>query len=262
MICVICAKEFQNESDCSEHMSCHNIDKQFNCEECEYTASTELEQEWHMETEHSQESGPIDNINCLTCTFSTSSEDDLEEHKVRVHSFPCSYCEEVFATEGSQKNHQKGCTSDKDDKIPQRTSTPSAQIDACELCGQIFDDENSQRMHLCGLHEDVPAENCDQCEFQCSTVRDMVKHLLDAHKTSNIRFQCNFCECQAAEKNLLDSHMIEYHEMLVVLNRLAQNQRYAGESFDKFKEEVTNTLQKVVDANETGTLHTEAVTPK
>ena len=42
---------------------------------------------------------------------------------------------------------------------------------------------------------------------------------------------------------------MEYHEMMVVLNGLAQNQQYVSETLDRFKEDVSYTLKRVVDEN-------------
>ena len=40
--------------------------------------------------------------------------------------------------------------------------------------------------------------------------------------------------------------MEKYHDMIVILNGLAQNQIYVSTSFDKFKEELTNVLNKII----------------
>ena len=39
--------------------------------------------------------------------------------------------------------------------------------------------------------------------------------------------------------------MVNSHDMLVVLNGLAENQRYANESFDKFKNDIVTALNKI-----------------
>ena len=42
----------------------------------------------------------------------------------------------------------------------------------------------------------------------------------------------------------MDVHMVNYHDMIVVLNGLAKNQEYVSQSFDQFKLEVVSALNQ------------------
>ena len=74
-----------------------------------------------------------------------------------------------------------------------------------------------------------------------------MQHLITAHQFRH--FTCSFCDFECIERNTLDDHMMNVHQMLAVLNGLAGNQKYVSESFDKFKEEVINVLNKLSEDN-------------
>ena len=91
--------------------------------------------------------------------------------------------------------------------------------------------------------------DCDRCNYRGSTVKELVAHIIEAHRVFKITFKCNFCEYESSSKDELDSHMAEWHEMVVVLNGICKNQQYVSDSLDEFKVDVTNTLKRVIEEN-------------
>ena len=76
---------------------------------------------------------------------------------------------------------------------------------------------------------------CDQCDFETNCIKKFVTHLLEAHRNKHASYKCSFCEFVTEGQNNLDIHMVKSHDMLVVLNGLAENQRYAKGSHHKNK---------------------------
>ena len=92
VICSICGKWFNNLKQCEEHLTSHTESQTIGCNLCEDTFTTQLELEWHYETEHES---PLDNepkVQCGICYFKAESQGVMEEHIVAKHTFPCKLC--------------------------------------------------------------------------------------------------------------------------------------------------------------------------
>ena len=80
VICGTCANSFENIDECMNHMKNHETHRN-NCNECDEIFETELDLEWHAETEHveSQQS------KCKECDFQPNSGRELNVHKQTMH---------------------------------------------------------------------------------------------------------------------------------------------------------------------------------
>ena len=214
------------------------IESNVKCAACKTQYDTQLELEWHIETEHEVQMMAI--YNCLKCAFVGKSVEELELHILTKHAFLCDLCKEVFSCiaklkEHTERSHIKEIENGVPSKVdhPPRSSTP-VQCYNCEKCDQSFKDDNSFRNHISSHHREISTQSCDQCEFETNSVKEYVSHIIEVHRRTCI-YKCCFCDFECADKTTLEQHTIEFHEMFAVLTGLARNQVYVSESFDNFK---------------------------
>ena len=185
--------------------------------------------------------------------YARDSQKELDIHITKEHSFSCSVCKEVFSNNIKLKEHiesHKDMPQDGLDEVSDsfpRSSTPS--LVKCDRCGKLFESQNAFETHICNPHPATPDVYCDQCDFKSTNVKDFVAHLLKEHKHFLGTYRCSLCDFESIERKPLDDHVEEFHGMLVIMNGLAKNQAYVGESFDKFRDEVSIALKKIIEDN-------------
>ena len=188
------------------------------------------------------------------CTVTCATKDILDVHFIQDHCYPCFKCEEAFPTETDLNLHLKNVHADKKEKGPsvpepgQRSSTPPKCV-MCDRCDQLFGWETFFKKHICNPHLASQTVQCDQCEFTSDSVKDFVSHLLQVHTHYLGTYKCTFCDFEAIENKTLKDHVEDVHGMLAILNGLARNQALVGEGFDKFRDEVSTALGKLIDDN-------------
>ena len=220
--CKACEKTFDVELDLNTH-KCEVYQERFPCHKCNVCSDTMLQLEWHIETEHEVEAFP-----CDICKEECSSMEGLSLH-IKKHQ------DERINEEFSQLNAD-------------RASNP-VQTGNCNNCGTTFKEDESFEKHICTNTHEVK-NICDQCEYESGNVHDFVSHVLQIHKRKGQDiFACSLCDLVFNDRNLLDAHMMNCHQMLTVLNGLTRNQQYVSESFDCFKKEMTEKMEKVLQEN-------------
>ena len=180
----------------------------------------------HLTTEHDRV------IKCNMCTYTTDNDGKLGEHTEQKHVFKCEKCDVAFSTitilESHVKNHQE-------------------EANTCQGCNIIFMNVKEFKNHVC-THTLELSKRCNQCGYQGTEVKEIVNHILREHTQQVVgSYLCGFCSFETSDKKVFDEHLLEYHQMIAVVNGLARNQQYVSESFDQFKGEVTKLLKGIND---------------
>ena len=183
-----------------------------------------------------------DGVKCLDCTYTASNQTDLIVHMAELHTFTCAECQESFKSKGILISHMQDHMRNNNS---QRSSTP-VQTYSCNKCEEIFTYSYLLNNHVCSPHA---ALSCDQCGIKASNFKTLVAHLIEVHSTYNLTFNCNICSYEWHSKDELDDHMGKCHETLITLNGIARNQQFVSDSLDKFRTEVTKTLEKLIEEN-------------
>ena len=182
-------------------------ESEVSCKICDIKFNNKLDLEWHVETEHEQNIPCIEEYKCKACAYGALSKEQLEMHIVSTHSFPCKQCNEMF-TQNTYLTHLETHTK------------PKQQMESAR---------------------------CDECNFESSSVKEFVTHLMEGHNTKTVTYTCSFCDYSTVEKEALEEHMENSHEMITVLKGLARNQIYVSQSFDNFKDDILSAFQKIND---------------
>ena len=102
-ICGVCASGFEDEINCKEHVLSHQQTNTQKCDECNETFNTDIDLEWHKETEHETKQVPC--FNCDKCDKKFNIKINLEWHKetehkiIQVQEYYCEDCRKKFHTE-------------------------------------------------------------------------------------------------------------------------------------------------------------------
>jgi cyclopropane fatty-acyl-phospholipid synthase-like methyltransferase len=91
--CEFCDKQFLSESEFKRHMTVSHVDKQWNCNNCSFQASSSKELINHLKMTGHQPSKTIDNQKaelkkCYTCKEEFSSYWNLMNHRKQKHHGP------------------------------------------------------------------------------------------------------------------------------------------------------------------------------
>jgi KRAB domain-containing zinc finger protein len=113
--CTQCNREFNGSSNYKAHLLTHtNNPRPFQCDLCpkKYTSKHEIKQ--HLMATHSDK-----NFKCNECDFTTKTKKCLNTHKKRIHSnlkpFSCQICDKKFKAKFEvQRHHQAVHKTDKD----------------------------------------------------------------------------------------------------------------------------------------------------
>ena len=229
VICGECGNGFQEISQAEVHMRSHVKETIF-CILCTQNFVTELELEWHMETDHAGK-----NFKCLACEFCCGAEEDLGVHIVTKHAFPCYKCENVvFDTQDLLSEHN----------ILYHKSRPQK----CDKCGEDLHQNEDMKEHVCRSVMTGPKTYCEQCEFRGDTVNDFITHLLTEHSRNPEVIECQFCDFKTFGSSDFDKHVENDHQELALIKHLISNLKRSEENFETFKVELSNTLNKFIDS--------------
>ena len=76
---------------------------------------------------------------------------------------------------------------------------------------------------------------------------DLVTHLLRLHIRNVELIECQHCEYKAIDKNQFQNHIETYHWELSFMAHIASNLDAVSQNFEKFKGELTNILNVIID---------------
>ena len=77
-------------------------------------------------------------------------------------------------------------------------------------------------------------------------VTEFVTHLMKSHDKNSELIECQQCDYKAIIKEGMQDHLETDHVELAVLGHLAANQNTMGQSFDKFKDIITDLLSVII----------------
>ena len=86
---------------------------------------------------------------------------------------------------------------------------------------------------------------CQQCDFKAKSIPQVVAHTLEAHSKKHV--PCDFCEFSCSSREELDAHIESDHDGFIFLNMFAQQQKTMIDNFDLFKQELTGTLNVIIN---------------
>ena len=91
-----------------------------------------------------------------------------------------------------------------------------------------------------------PQTDCDQCDYKGDSVNEFITHLLSTHK--NERFiECPYCDFKAKSKQEHQDHIETNHVEFAMFGHIAMNQDALTSNFEKFKKELTDILNVIID---------------
>ena len=61
----------------------------------------------------------------------------------------------------------------------------------CKICGKIFGSAGNLRIHIKAVHEQLKDHECELCDYKCSRVGDLKKHLSNIHDIGP--YECAYC---------------------------------------------------------------------
>ena len=85
--------------------------------------------------------------------------------------------------------------------------------------------------------------------FQFANTKEFITHLLDVHRNKVVKYKCSFCEFETETQKTLNTHMVNYHDIIIAMNGLAENQNNIGRKFDNFKDEIMSALRRIIEDN-------------
>ena len=225
-ICLKCNKIIRTNSGAQRHAETY-------CTICEECLPERVAFDIHMKVKHT----PLSLIECTRCEKIFESQEELEVHNKTHVTIKCDKCSLNFNTKLDFEWHQD---------TEHITQLEKHNTFSCEECDEVFITAAYLESHQ-NSHKEM--KRCDQCPFECSEAKDMITHTLSEHKRQGVgSYLCGFCSFESMDKKLVDEHLLEYHQMLVVLNGLANNQKYVSESFDQFRTKVSRLLLDLTDS--------------
>ena len=76
---------------------------------------------------------------------------------------------------------------------------------------------------------------------------ELMKHILAAHNNNEDLIQCPHCDYTTIDMSNIKDHMETDHQEYALLGHLAANQNALNKNFDKFKSELTNILNVIIN---------------
>ena len=119
------------------------------------------------------------------------------------------------------------------------------EVYICERCEKSYEGLQKLNSHFCDPRPPQKI-HCEQCPYVTSSVGDIANHFQDNHKEKE---RCEFCDFEAETHEAMVDHRIEQHEDLGLLNQLSFQQKYVNESFDHFRNEMSEVVKGIVHAH-------------
>ena len=181
--CTLCPKAFYTECALRSHMQSHTKEKPYKCPNCDFSASIPSTLKRHLcfrqnpqlrlPTKSPPNSSEQDRTikikyTCELCDYSTKHSQKVKEHIMTVHT------ERLEDAEDGTKRYK------------------------CRECDRISDCFGSAKTH-CRTHSQARPFRCtsgEGCDFQARLIRQLQKHMREAHKAERV-LPTTFCtECK------------------------------------------------------------------
>lgn len=230
--CPLCDKFFTESRKVKAHIErIHMKKKNFKCDLCDYTAYKKYDIHLHFCNIHTPKDKLINNSTCPDCGLSFQTNSKLNMHiqrkhqnfkrfgcdlcslrtttlnEMRIHvkthmakdlreSYSCNFCNAVFYSKGSLKNHK-----DVKHDVNKREYV-------C-FCGKIFRLKSVYQRHFNVVHMGEKKFKCDQCS-KSFAVRIHLENHQQAIHTIQTGIACEKCGLVLKNKETLKKHLI-YH---------------------------------------------------
>ena len=245
------------------------------CDRCEYDCSTQDEMNTHMKTTHddilSTKSETIlevdradpprhvdaetitEHVICGECDSVFTTIKDCEEH-MKHHPSKCFKCDFISEDKSVLHNHEMN-------QHMMQKCEPTSHDEPCNIipikkfhckdCNVIFYSIEELNIHTKQHKRDDNTSvdqqltmKCDQCDFIGPDVKTFINHILNAHK--QIVGTCERCGYEATSKEVLETHMIEKHADLVLMNIISGQIVENTDMFKGFMKELTVEINKLI----------------
>ena len=155
-VCGTCTIEFISEPAYRDHLGSHIAPQTYQCSECECSFKTELECEWHTETNHCVQQ--MKNHLCEKCDFKSMSGDDLNNHMQSRHL-----------------------------KVQVNINAKEQTVIACNECEFKCRLNIQMKKHMKMKH-DESKYSCNECSFTTNYVANTWEHTVDQHPDKSLNF--------------------------------------------------------------------------
>lgn len=188
-VCSECDKKYSNETLLKAHMKTHSAVKVHACTSCDYSATTRVGLQRHVDRIHLK----VRKFECSICGKLFVSQPDRKLHMLRhykIKPVQCDLCPMRFYSTRELRKHKFAHSGQK----PHR----------CDDCDVAFAYVESLRRHV-SAHLPHPV-TCDRCLKQFLCQKSLTKHMRSHPAASNI-FKCSDCG-----KNYKNSKCLETHK--------------------------------------------------
>ena len=172
----------------------------YECDECVYEASTQLDLKEHKKNIHE--------IKCEVCGHTVLTENDLKGHKRAYHAevevnVQCTQCEYSVTSESEMKKH----------KEIQHNEEQVQTIFMCNDCEKEFLVKSQLEEHMQQEHRKEKDFKCDKCEYTGTTSDGLENHRKSVHYY--FLYQCGACSFETSNINVLKQHKQWKHERMI-----------------------------------------------
>ena len=183
----------------------HDKIRDFACESCDYTASTNAQIKTHVKAVHDK----IKNYACDHCEYRATVKHTLEDHvKVKhenIKDLTCDQCDYKTGLKSGLRYHIKTRHKDiTDPKIPDLT------LLKCPKCEYSTNYWSNLSDHVATFHKKLKIFSCDSCNYGTHRSGDYKKHIKAMHDKKK-DFSCGYCEYKGTWKRDLEDHVQTKH---------------------------------------------------
>ena len=174
------------------------------------------------------------------CDFAGETIEQLDNHIMVTHTFTCNQCQST----GPSRTFQSA-----ELLLAHKTSKHGEKENAkeCKQCRTSFSHEATLKNHICNNHEVNTETKCNQCDFKCNDVTAFITHILNAHRNNSEVVHCPHCEYKSIDMESMNNHIETDHVEIALLGHVAANQTAMSKNFEKFKGELTNILNVIIE---------------
>jgi transcription elongation factor Elf1 len=166
-ICYICGKGFHMAIQLEKHLVCHETNKPYKCDECDFATAYPDGLAKHKYNVHETVGRKL--FQCQLCNVQLRSKGTYVEHIGRhfnQRKKRCDVCNKTFPTASQLAAHRRIHA---DPKVP------------CEVCGKLLRNKHKLKVHLL-VHSGQKDFACPYCNYVTYVKHNLKKHCVARHK--------------------------------------------------------------------------------
>ena len=217
----------------TEKVALENMDIEYTCGECLFTATTENHLQAHIGSLHPivhNDSNPVTRANCSRKITRVTQHNF---NKSKRKTTPCEECGKIFKRTNSLIKHKEAVHKKKeynrekcdfscygkcnlshhilkDNDEAKRTKRKSEPSILCEQCAKSFKSISALRLHVEGVHK-TKKYHCDKCDYSCYGYRNYSIHKWEVHNRGPQSFLCDQCDYVTKTGAQLKDHIAIKH---------------------------------------------------